>query len=68
MTKKQENSDAVCSVIAIDEEKVKAVTNSLPAKNEIDNLSAIFNILADQQLKIILNLLTLNYFMLVLIL
>lgn len=57
MTKKQENNDTVCSVVAIDEEKVNAVTKALPDDMEIDDLANIFKILGDQtRIKIVLGL------------
>ena len=57
MKKNQENNDAVCSVIVIDEEKVKAVIKALPDDTEIDDLANTFKILSDQtRLKIVLAL------------
>ena len=57
MNKNQENNDAVCGVIVIDEEKVKAVTKALPDNTAIDDLANTFKILSDQtRLKIVLGL------------
>ena len=57
MNEKQENNDTVCIVVAIDEEKVKAVAKALPDDTEIDDLTNTFKILSDQtRLKIVLAL------------
>lgn len=57
MNKILENNDTVCSVVAIDEEKVKAVAKALPDDTEIDDLTNTFKILSDQtRLKIVLAL------------
>jgi len=57
MNKKQENNDAVCRVIAIDEEKVKAVTKLMPEETEVERTAETFKILGDPtRLKIVLAL------------
>ncbi len=57
MTKKQENNDTVCRVIAIDKEKVKAVTKLMPTETEVERTAETFKILGDPtRLKIVLAL------------
>ncbi len=57
MKKNQENNDTVCSVVAIDEEKVKAVTNLMPKETEVRRTAETFKILGDPtRLKIVLAL------------
>ncbi|GBD86849.1 hypothetical protein BMS3Abin03_00773 [bacterium BMS3Abin03] len=57
MKKTRENNDAVCDVVAINEEKVIAVIKALPNDTEIDDLANIFKILSDQtRLKLVLAL------------
>ncbi len=47
MSKNKENTDAVCGVIAIDEEKVNAVRKLMPGETEIDKTAETFKILGD---------------------
>ena len=57
MKREQDNSDAVCGVIAIDEKKVKAVTKLMPNEIEVDRTAETFKILGDPtRLKIVLAL------------
>jgi len=57
MNKKQENTDTICGVVAIDEEKVKAVTKLMPKDIEVDRTAETFKILGDPtRLKIVLAL------------
>jgi ArsR family transcriptional regulator, lead/cadmium/zinc/bismuth-responsive transcriptional repressor len=57
MNKKQENTETICGVIAIDEEKVKAVSKLMPDEEKIDKTAETFKILGDPtRLKIVLAL------------
>ena len=57
MNKKQENTDTVCGVIAIDEKKVKAVIRLMPKETEVERTAETFKILGDPtRLKILLAL------------
>lgn len=57
MKKSRKNNDAVCRTIAIDEEKVKAVTKLMPKEKEVERTAETFKILGDPtRLKIVLAL------------
>ncbi len=57
MNKKQENNDAVCGVIAINQKKVKAVSKLMPKETEVDKTAETFKILGDPtRLKLVLAL------------
>ncbi len=57
MNKKQENNDAVCGVIAINQKKVKAVSKLMPKETEVDKTAETFKILGDPtRLKLVLSL------------
>lgn len=57
MNEIKDNNDAICGVIAINEEKVESVLSTLPNDTEIDDLTNTFKILSDQtRLKIVLAL------------
>ena len=57
MKNRQNNSDTICGVIAIDEKKVKTVTKLMPKDLEVERTAETFKILGDPtRLKIVLAL------------